>query len=366
MLKQLCLCAGLALAPLAASAEQIAFEPSRWEATGETHRFETHAGRKALFLEGAEAVLKDSAFENGVIEYDVMFPQQRGFIGVQFRRQADGLNYEDFYVRSHQANNPDANQYTPVFNGLPGWQIYYGTAYATPTPYKYGEWNHVKLVVKDDRADVYINSDKPILSIGDLKHEQRSGAVALWVNLTGAWFANLSVTATDDAAIVGEPAADYDIPAGTVTQWSISEAIPAAALGEGFTLPAGALAGRDWKTLQPETNGIVNLARRAQITAENQTVLARISVSSDAKQVKRFRFGFSDAVKVYVNGALMFDGDDAYQTRDYRHLGTVGLYDAVYVPLKKGRNDIILAVSETFGGWAVAGAFEDQTGISFE
>jgi hypothetical protein len=39
--------------------------------------------------------------------------------------------------------------------------------------------------------------------------------------------------------------------------------------------------------------------------------------------------------------------------RDLGNMDMVG--DAVYLPLKQGRNDIVFAVTEFFGGWAFSG-----------
>jgi hypothetical protein len=37
--------------------------------------------------------------------------------------------------------------------------------------------------------------------------------------------------------------------------------------------------------------------------------------------------------------------------------------DAVYLPLKKGRNELLLAVSELTGGWGFICRFGDMMGI---
>ena len=39
-------------------------------------------------------------------------------------------------------------------------------------------------------------------------------------------------------------------------------------------------------------------------------------------------------------------------------------FDHVYLPLKVGRNELWVAVSEDFGGWGITGMFEDMTGIT--
>jgi hypothetical protein len=56
-------------------------------------------------------------------------------------------------------------------------------------------------------------------------------------------------------------------------------------------------------------------------------------------------------VTVLLNGRPLYSGDDAYQSRDYRFLGSIGWYDSVYLPLVEGRNELVMAVSEAFGGW---------------
>jgi hypothetical protein len=47
-------------------------------------------------------------------------------------------------------------------------------------------------------------------------------------------------------------------------------------------------------------------------------------------------------------------------------MGTIGLFDEVYLPLKKGHNELWLAVTETFGGWGVTALFEDPAGINIK
>ncbi|MCH8059016.1 MAG: hypothetical protein IIA11_01020 [Proteobacteria bacterium] len=48
---------------------------------------------------------------------------------------------------------------------------------------------------------------------------------------------------------------------------------------------------------------------------------------------------------------LYSKGNNAYQSRDYRYLGTIGLFDAIMLPLAVGDNELWIAVSEAFGGW---------------
>jgi hypothetical protein len=44
----------------------------------------------------------------------------------------------------------------------------------------------------------------------------------------------------------------------------------------------------------------------------------------------------------------------------------VGYWDEVYLPLRKGRNELWVAVSEEFGGWGIRGAIADPAGVTVE
>ena len=83
-------------------------------------------------------------------------------------RMHDRRNYEELYLRPHQSGNPDANQYTPVFHGLPGWQLYHGDGHGVAVTYPTDTWIHVKIVFSGTRGEVYIDSEEPVLAIASL------------------------------------------------------------------------------------------------------------------------------------------------------------------------------------------------------
>lgn len=96
------------------------------------------------------------------------------------------------------------------------------------------------------------------------------------------------------------------------------------------------------------------------------TRFAKLIIESDRRQSKLMSFGYSDAAKVFVNGMLLYSGNNTYMSRDYRYLGTIGLFDAVVLPLEAGENEIMIAVSEAFGGWGVMAEFADLEGIEIK
>jgi len=68
--------------------------------------------------------------------------------------------------------------------------------------------------------------------------------------------------------------------------------------------------------------------------------------------VKRLDIGYSDDVSVFLNGRILFRGRSSQYYRDPGFLGIMNLdNDVVYLPLKKGTNELVLAVSDLGGGW---------------
>ena len=356
-----CLVFGLAAA--VAHAENIPLDSPRWNLQGEEARIVEFKGRQALRLKGAIALLPDANFKTGIIEFDMALTDNApSFPGVFFRG-VDDLNYEHFYLRPHQSGNPDANQYTPVINGVTGWQIY--SEFNSQMRYRLNEWFHVRLEVAEDAARIFVDSEEPRLIIPDLKRDPAPGFVMLRGSQGGAYFSNVSIS---PGPIEPPPAAKpTELPPGLIRTWAVSPAMPETAAYD--TAIANKLHTIAWTPLPVETKGVANLARAAMRSDDTPTVLARFGLRSDKARTVPLRFGFSDRVRVYLNGSLLFAGNDQQGSRDYRFLGTVGLYDTLYLRLRAGQNDIVFAVTESGsapngGGWAAYGVLEDMAGLA--
>jgi hypothetical protein len=189
--------------------------------------------------------------------------------------------------------------------------------------------------------------------------ERRPGYLAL-TGGAGAYFAGFRYEPGTPSAV--PPPRQPQPPPGLVRTWAVSPALPEA---EAFAAAAAnKLSTLKWTTLFVETNGVANLARVSVVAADRPMSLARVVVESDAERTVRMRFGFSDRVAVFLNGTLLYVGEDSYESRDFRFLGTVGLYDSLFLPLRRGPNDILLVVSESFGGWAAMAVFADMNGLT--
>ena len=208
--------------------------------------------------------------------------------------------------------------------------------------------------------------DKPALVMDDLKSGVQKGQVALYV-LTGAtYFSNFEIRTTPDAPWERHLP---PMPPGTLTKWSLSPSYDALARNLERPLSPSESDAIHWQDVEAEPPGFVVLYRyreapHPKVTFQSdfstrlepqpgmKVVYARTSIDSDRDQVKKLYIGYSDDVSVFLNGKILYRGRSAQGFRDPGFLGIVNPEnDAVYLPLKKGRNELMLAVSELGGGW---------------
>lgn len=345
--------------PLAGFAKTYPFTDAVWTVSAEESERTTYLGQAALKLSSGGAYINDLDLQDGVIEFDIAVDQARGFSGVFFRMQSAG-NYEHFYIRPHQSGNPDANQYTPMFNQVSAWQLYHGVDYATAMDYSFNQWMHIKIIYQGDRAEVYLDSDTPVLHIQELKRGFSSGTVG--VNAAGdapVYFSNFTVSPLSEEHLFSEKKEMTPTNETIVTSWMVSDGFDQQSLSHEL----GDQSQRKWTQLNSEASGITNLAKIQGLSEGANTAFARLMIQSETDQVKQINFGYSDAVRIYLNGQALYQGQNIYQSRDYRYLGTIGLFDSVFLPLKAGRNELWFAVTENFGGWGIMAEFDNMQGI---
>ena len=350
--------------PRGVSSQVVPFDSERWEIQAEEKKIVDYLGQKSLYLKGGNAVIKDSRFTDGIIEFDIAFSEERNFAGVMWRIE-DAKNYEEFYLRPHQSGNPDANQYQPVFNGAAAWQLFYGESYSAPVKYDFNQWMHIRIIVSGENAEIYIKDmTTPALFVGELMRETKQGKVGVTsASNAPAYFSNFSFTPMNNPPLKGKAKKSETALPGTVMSWLVSGAIDEKSLENKYRLSASDKQNLSWKKLDSEKNGLANLSRIQGAAEGKNTAFAGVTIQSDVEQIKRVKFGFSDVVRVYFNDNLIYGGSDVYRSRDYRFLGTIGLFDELYLPLKKGDNELWFAVTENFGGWGIKAVFDDTSGI---
>ncbi len=271
-------------------------------------------------------------------------------------------NYELVFFRNGAAGTNQAIQYTPGFLGANAWQIYNVPQYAGAGDFPSDQWFHVRIVVAGLVAKLYLNhAEEPALVVPDLKQGYSKGSIGLWGQQGGGYFSNVTYT-PDNAAY--SPEIKQDFLPGTLTDWRLSEMFDA---GEKDPASYPDIEKLKWEKVVAEPPGMVVIQRyrrdpnvippespgaKLDRVPGSKFVFARTTIHAERAEVRKMNLGYSDNVVVYLNSMPIYSGNNAYHSREPDFLGLLNVdNDAVYLPLRKGDNELVLAVTEFFGGW---------------
>ena len=359
----LCCVASVAQAPAALT---LGAASPRWELEGNA-KPDRKLDRDCLFLDGGAGVVRDFEMRDGIVDVDVWTSAPRGFFGFAFRLVDDGANGEWVYLRQHKSGQPDAMQYTPVLNTGLNWQLFSGPGFTGAVDIPRDAWFHLRLAITGAQAKLYVaDMERPALVMDDLKSAVQRGRLGL-ISLTGATcFADFQVRTTPDAAWQRH---QPPMPKGTIVRWSLSPSYDALARNLEQPLAPAEIAQIAWQDVEAEPPGLVLVNRyrespHPRVSFANdwtkrfepqpgmKVVYARAVIDAERDETRKLAIGYSDDVSVFLNGRILWRGRSAQNFRDPAFLGIVDAEnDAVWLPLKKGRNELALALSELGGGW---------------
>jgi hypothetical protein len=359
-----------------AAAQDLPFTDGKWELPAKGATVEKVEGRDVLTLENAIAWRRDVQLQDGTIEFDVQVSRRRSFVYVMFRIEKEG-ELEEFYLRPQKSGLGDAVQYAPVFQGQSAWQLYHGDGGTAAVMFEPGAWTHVRVVLQGPRAALFIGpGPKPALVVPRLAREPRPGFIALRAFLPPdsmgegpiGRFANVSVkpgvVGYDFAAAPAPPAADTT---GVVKAWAVSRAFLPKEIRPA-TIPGPELAG-EFRRVDAGPSGLVELHRHVSLPAGSRAAaaVARVRVRTAKAGPRAFDLGFSDRAFVFLNGRPQFEGEASYSFDKPRREGLIGYDQArLWLPLEAGENELVVVVSDSFGGWGVMGRFADPAGIELD
>ena len=166
------------------------------------------------------------------------------------------------------------------------------------------------------------------------------------------------------------------VPPGTILGWELSGAIEAADFTPAV-LPD--LRKLTWQRVVAEPEGLVlvNRYREAPVggvprdstgavladsvmtatIAGSRIVYARTTITSAREAVRRLQFTYSNGVVIYLNGRPLTLAMNPGGLRS--NLGVMAkVGDAVYLPLRRGANELVFAVIQCTGGWAFSGRLD--------
>lgn len=368
--------------PVESKEIKIPMQPDYWEYDTAATEFVNYKNTTAIRGKngrGYQVFLKNHVFTNGTIEFDVELSGM-GFPGINFRMSEDRKNGENFYIRSFGPVKPETRttlQYAAIMDGMSIWDL--SDEYQSGAAIYQNEWNHVKLVISGKQMKAYVNDmNKPALIVPELEGWLDTGSISLSGNVI---YANLVIkpNATEGLG----PDAGYNSTYNDtryVRSWMVTTPKDYA-FGKEVVMPLPSMYGTinasefpdsttQWQPVKAESRGIINLSRIYGHKQNDARRLAwlKTTVQSDKEQEKVLRFGFSDEVWVFVNGQILYIDKNYFGTPEQKLPQSRCTIEntTLRLPLKQGKNEIVIALANYFYGWGIIARFDDMNGIETE
>lgn len=157
------------------------------------------------------AKLLNFNFEDGIIEVKMLsqiqnpspFQSAQGFIGLAFRINENDTAFESIYLRPRvgRSDNQSSRNRTVQYYAYPDYKFdrlrkEADGKYETTAPVDINEWITMRIEVKGQRAEMYINDTRYSTFVVDkLLGKTTQGAIGLWVDIgTIGYFKDLKVS----------------------------------------------------------------------------------------------------------------------------------------------------------------------------
>jgi hypothetical protein len=361
---------------------KIPMEAVFWDYDSSSVEFVTHRNVKAAMPKpgrGYQIALKNQAFSDGTIEYDVELTGI-GFPGINFRMSDDQKTGENFYIRSFGKVSPELRttlQYAALIDGMSIWDL--SDEYQSgATIYQEG-WNHVKLVINGKQMKAYVNDmNRPALMVPELEGWRSSGHIAFTGNVI---YANLVLkpNATEGLNAEAGYISTYN-DTRYLRNWMVSPASDFP-FGKDPIVPLPGAFGKlvhsdlpdsstQWWAIAAESRGVINLTRKYGHVENDSRRLAwlKTTITSDKAQERVLNLGFSDEVWVFINGQSLYVGKNYFGTPGQKEpRGRCTIENTSFkLPLKEGKNEILIGLSNYFYGWGIVARLDDTDGIHLQ
>jgi len=77
------------------------------------------------------------------------------------------------------------------------------------------------------------------------------------------------------------------------------------------------------------------------------------------KETRIFSFDYSDKIIVYLNGEVIFKGNNAFRAKGIQYMGHIDINtNRLYLPLESGVNKIHCVVIDKANGWGIIAKLE--------
>jgi hypothetical protein len=261
------------------------------------------------YSELSAAWVGDETWSNYSLEAEMLATgEDDGFIGFDFHVQDAGDRCCNLHFFSSR-DNPRV-----LFEGCgrwgeenTSWKLFPFSQRGAHLPK--GEWFKLRLDVGDTVANLYINDgSEPVFTIYDLPFSR--GGVRFWRYAGAGCARNLVVRSLRDDEVrpVLEDVWGRVSRSGVVRNWKVNQMFPPET---GRDDPLGIVRSSevDWRSVDPDRRGVVNVIGIAPEYHAKGVVYARGTVESAEAATRKMLLTYTDQISIWCGSTKVFDGE---------------------------------------------------------
>ncbi|SFB91768.1 hypothetical protein SAMN04487891_103433 [Flagellimonas taeanensis] len=225
-------------------------------------------------------------------------------------------------------------------------------------------WSHVKIIVVENQAIVYVEDmELPKMTI-DLKRDIVSGEISLRSQFYDAFYANISVKDLNDTILAMKKDNTRMLSDTYLRTWQLSPKFVKNENEALFQLDSLKSSGATWKKIQADEDGLINMSRF--VNKMSGSVVLKTSIDSKDGQNVKMHFGFAKYLMIILNDKVVFSGEMDTKEKE----GRVFVDDeTVDLELIKGKNEIFLVSTgdeQYHQNWGLIAKLENLNGIKID
>jgi len=235
----------------------------------------------------------------------------------------------------------------------------YSENYQAQVSFKNTGWNTLRIEVNNKSTKVFVN-DKIVMSIDHLRTDHSIGEIGLF-SLFANRFSNFRVIHKDE---IENPVIGDNNPAdpNIITQWEITNARPY----KEEEIHFDDFLKEKYITVKTEESGLLLISKYIKKSSSgnfeqniDDYTIAFKTIYADKNETKLFSFDYSDKIIVYLNGKVIFKGNNSFLAKGIQYMGHMDINtNKLYLTLEKGVNKIHCVVIDKANGWGIIAKLE--------
>ena len=225
-------------------------------------------------------------------------------------------------------------------------------------------WSHIKIIVVENQASVYIQDmEVPKMTV-DLKRDIAAGEISLRNQFFDAFYTNVSVMELDDSTPPINHNKEQTSPDNYFKKWQISPRFvenEERILAQLDSIQENISA---WKNVDTDVDGLLNVSRF--VGEMRGSVSLKATIHSESKQIKEIHFGFAKHLMIVLNDKVIFNRAMDMKKEE----GRVFVDDeSLPLDLIQGENELFMILTgdeQYHQNWGLIAKLENLDGIKVD